>query len=435
MSRKRKKKSGKSFRSTGSARIDQGTYGLDPGGPDHRDFAAVLGEFAANREQDDRQRAAWAASRATGLVTDLVRVVADQPDVVVEDALCVRLGALLDEAAGLPVDEVVGPRHLAEAVVKAAAVAVEETIGDRWSAPWRVLTAVAGVLPNPHGEAAVAEINRLRRTVGRRVLPAAPPGPKITGPVLWTRDRYGSRFGVVAPVTAGDQPQRWYLWDLDACGHAVFVVHSGFHHTSEAALAEWQAGVGGIAAAGTVLAPVDDPWLLAELMPNDRDMFGSAEVSGALSAEFFRTKRLAQAVTRAVRHRGRPPGGGLDAATAAAEFAAWLRATGRGGLPADLDELARELAESWCLHDIEALFTACSPHRVALFVPHVRGYYFDDVAEQLVALLPDWTRWLSERNATPPELADRCLPYAEGQPHPQLTPDDTGPDYDARVVE
>ncbi|XVV04552.1 hypothetical protein ACQPW3_03805 [Actinosynnema sp. CA-248983] len=65
----------------------------------------------------------------------------------------------------------------------------------------------------------------------------------------------------------------------------------------------------------------------------------------------------------------------------------------------------------------------------------MRNYYFDDFADELVALLPDWTRWLAERNATPPELAGRCLPYAQGQPHPQLTQDDTSQNHDARVVE
>jgi hypothetical protein len=54
----------------------------------------------------------------------------------------------------------------------------------------------------------------------------------------------------------------------------------------------------------------------------------------------------------------------------------------------------------------------------------------------LVALLPDWTRWMAIHNATPPELADRCLPYAEGQAHPQITVDNrTEPDYLARVTE
>jgi hypothetical protein len=66
---------------------------------------------------------------------------------------------------------------------------------------------------------------------------------------------------------------------------------------------------------------------------------------------------------------------------------------------------------------------------------HLRGYYLDDFADQLVALLLEWTRWLAARNATPPELADRCVPYVQGQPHSQVGVDDIGPDYLARVIE
>jgi hypothetical protein len=97
--------------------------------------------------------------------------------------------------------------------------------------------------------------------------------------------------------------------------------------------------------------------------------------------------------------------------------------------------LATELADSWHLNDIDAVFAACSPHRVALCLLHIRGYYLDEFAELLIDLLPDWTRWLTARIDMPPELADRCMPYAHGQPYPQLTTDDSGPNYLARVSE
>ena len=82
------------------------------------------------------------------------------------------------------------------------------------------------------------------------------------------------------------------------------------------------------------------------------------------------------------------------------------------------------------------LWTAWAVGLVALFVPHVRNYYLDEFADQLVALLSDWIRWLAARSATPVELAERCLPYAEGQPHPQLMTDNNiEPEYFARVTE
>jgi len=248
--------------------------------------------------------------------------------------------------------------------------------------------------------------------------------------VLWTRDRYGSRFAVAAPI----RPARWYLWDVDACGHEAFTVHSGFYPTPEAALTGWQAGVGAVAAAGTVLAPVDDPWLMSELLPVEQGFMRAGGESVEQFAEYHRSKRLGELVKQAVPRRGSPPPDrGLVGAAAADEFAAWLRA--RDDDREDLDDLAAELADSWCISHIDAVYATCSPHRVALCVQHMRGFYLDEFADQLVALLPEWIRFLAERDATAPELADRCLHYAHGEPHPQITRDENGPDYLARVTE
>jgi hypothetical protein len=436
VSRKRKKP-GKSGRPVQSVRVDQRGSAAVLGEHDPGELAAAMRGLTAYRQHVHAARMSRAATAAADLVTDLVAVVANQPDMIVEDALCRRVGTLLSEAQQAPLDERPGPSHLPPALVTAAAAAVEATTGDAWRAPWRVLTAVSDILPYPHSEAAADAITRLRDTMGKRVPPAAPPGPAVTGPVLWTRDRYGSRFAVTAPITTADRPQRWYLWDIDACGHQAITVHSGYYPTPEAALTAWQTGVGSTAAAGAELAPIDDPWLLTELLPAEE---GSPRIGGEHEeqfVEYHRSRRLAEAVKQTLRQQQVRPAHGLNAPTAAAEFATWLRADGsdQRELPDDLDELATELADSWCLNDIDAVFATCSPHRVALFVRHVHDYYLDDFADQLVALLPDWTRWLATRNATPPELAERCLPYAEGQPHPQITVDHTGPDYHARIIE
>ncbi len=418
--------------------MDQRGLGVDPGELDPRTLAEALRNLTAQGDLVRAQRASRAAVLATDLVADLVTVVANQPDVILADVLCLRLGTLLSEAEQAPMADRPGPSDMAQAMVAAAADAVAATVGDAdaWRAPWRVLTAVADILPYSDRMAAVDAIARLRDTAGGQVLPATLPGPVVTGTVLWTRDRYGSRFAVAAPITMVDQPVRWYLWDIDVCGHLAFTVHSGFYPTPGAALAEWQVGVGDIAAAGTVLAPVDDPWLLAELMPIEDGLLRSGGESAAQFAEYHRSKRLSEAV-KATQEEKTRPGGGLDKATAAVEFAAWLRDrdADRRELPNDLDEFATELADSWCISRVDAVFAACSPHRVALCVLHLREFYLDDFADQLMALLPDWTRWLAARNATPPELADRCLPYAEGQPHPQIKVDRAGPQYLARVIE
>jgi hypothetical protein len=411
---------------------------------DDRELARAFQGLAAYRDRIDTQRNSRAATMATDLVADLARAVADRPDIVMTDALCERLGALLtDDQRSLP-DDRVGPHQLAEATLAAAEASVVAALratserADAWRGPWRVLSAVAAVLPDPYADGVDEAVARLQALPAGRMLPALPPGPEVTGQVLWTSDRYGSRFAVTAPITTAEGPVRWYLWDVDACGHEAFTVHSGFYPSSAAAMTNWQTAVGRTAAAGTVLAPVDDPRLLATLLPIETGFRRPGGENGEQIAEYHRSKRLAEAVKRALPRSKAPSDvGGLTAATAAVEFAAWLRdrASSRSEPPEILDELVEELADSWNLNHIDAVYATCSPHRVALCVLHMRNYYIDDYADQLVALLPDWTRWLTTRNATAPELADRCLPYAHGRPHPQLGDDDTEVDYLARVVE
>jgi hypothetical protein len=100
-----------------------------------------------------------------------------------------------------------------------------------------------------------------------------------------------------------------------------------------------------------------------------------------------------------------------------------------------MEERAEELARSWQFGARRALYHTCSPHRVALLVPHLRNYYQADFAAELVELLPEWTTWLAARNGTPLELAERCRPYALGESYPGLTYDRTGPDPQARLIE
>jgi hypothetical protein len=399
--------------------------------------------LAAYRDQVDKQRASRAATMATDLIADLARAVADRPDIVVTDAVCERLGALLTDDERLPPDERVYPHHLAEATLAAAEASVVAALtatteqADAWRGPWRVLTALTAVLPYPYADAVDETITRLRALPAGRVLPTVPPGPEVTGPVLWTSDRYGSRFAVTAPIMTAGEAVRWYLWDIDACGHEAFTVHSGYYPSSEAALTDWQSEVGQTASAGTVLAPVDDPWLLAGLLPVEMGFMRPGGESAEQLVEYHRSKRLAEAVKLAVPRPAPRSDAGQAAATAAVEFAAWLRARvpGQPELPENLDELVEELADSWNLSSIDAVYATCSPHRVALCVLHMRNFYLDDYADQLMALLPDWTRWLAARNATAPELADRCLPYVHGQPHPQLGDDDAKVNYIARISE
>ena len=73
VSRKRKRKSGKSGRSRGPARLDRRGSGADLVERDRHELADALRNLAAYRDQVDGRRASRAAAVATVLIADLVR--------------------------------------------------------------------------------------------------------------------------------------------------------------------------------------------------------------------------------------------------------------------------------------------------------------------------------------------------------------------------
>lgn len=383
-----------------------------------------------------------AAAAAEVLVAELVELAPVRSDSEFEDELCTRLGACLGEWETGPLESQVGPNQFAQATITAAAAAVRAVLEEPtaepqgWRAPWRVLTAVAGVVPFPLHAMADDVMDELHELPGGHVLPKNPDGPTMIGQVLWARDGYGSRFGVTAGFSSPDGLDRWYLWDIDACGHLAFTVHSAYYPTPEQAQAQWRAGVGAVAAGDTTFTPVENPSLLAELLPGEEGFLRSGGEDSAQLAEYHRSRRLAEAVIGTLEPISLAQPADLDAATAATQFAAWLRAhRADQPLPVDLEDLATELADSWNLGSPAAVYATCSPHRVALTVLHLRDYYQDDFADQLVALLPDWVCWLAERNGTAPELVERCRPYVLGEIHPDVGSDDSRPNYLARVIE
>jgi len=398
---------------------------------------------AGSRRHDVDEQPSHEAAAAEALVAELVASAPDRLDRELEDELCSRLGSQLWEWAGRPLVDRVSPNLFAEAIITAAAEAVHaalqglSTKPDGWQAAWRVLAVTASTVPYPLSADAAAAIERLRTVAGRKVLPKTPKGPSVAGPVLWTRDVYGSRFGVTAAFSTPNEPDRWYLWDIDACGYRPFTVHSAYYTAPEQALAAWQAGVGELAAAHTAFTPVDDPGLLWELLPIEEGFLDPGGENADQFAEYHRSIRLGEAARRAAGRLSHPkPQADLDAATAATQFAAWLREhRADQPQPADLDERIEELADSWQISSPAALYPTCSPHRVALTVPHLRNFYVEDFATQLIALLPDWVCWLAARNNTPDELAERCQPYALGKPHADVGADDSRPNHLARVTE
>lgn len=84
VSRNRKKKPGKYGRPRQSTRVGQRGSAADLSEHDHRELAEAWQGLTAYHEQVHAGRRTRAAAAATDLVTGLVTVVANQPDVIVE---------------------------------------------------------------------------------------------------------------------------------------------------------------------------------------------------------------------------------------------------------------------------------------------------------------------------------------------------------------
>jgi hypothetical protein len=176
---------------------------------------------------------------------------------------------------------------------------------------------------------------------------------------------------------------------------------------------------------------VDDPSLLARLLPGADGVLRMGGESPEQFAEYLRGRRLAQEVLNAV---GPVAPVETDQSAVIMEFLAWLETRRGGRLPDEFESLAIDVVGGWLLGGTAELPYACSPHRVALFVAHLGDIHGADGAAEMVTVLPDLISWLGERNGTPPELVERCLRYLSGEPYPG-TEHAGGRNFMARVVE
>lgn len=392
--------------------------------PSRASLAGVFGELFAHRRKLAEHRTALAGNAAGAMIDALVVAAPGWSDDDLEDDLCVRYGAAMPQYEHGPVEDMVNPEDFAGALLTAIDKRLHEAaeVGADAAVLQRLLAVVAGVLPFPLSESArelVAEhvgARQARHVARERV---------VTGPVLWARDAYGSRWAVVAPFTSADAdgPDRWYLWDVDTCGYEVVTVHGGFHPSAESAVAAWRESVGQDAAGAAALTPVDDTETLGDLLRGELEGIRIGGEDQQQHAEFLRSRRLGRAAREAVRTARGRTSVRLAADDARERFAQRLRQLGyRDGPagdgsdegPAGADELAAEMADSWSPRHHPTLYPFCSPHKVALTVRSLRDYYRDDFAAELVTVLPEWIRFLAEHTGMAAELTERCLAYASG---------------------
>ncbi|MFI5960011.1 hypothetical protein [Cryptosporangium sp. NPDC051539] len=383
-------------------------------GVDSTDF---LADLTRHREQLDLRRGTRAKSAAGPLLAELTELAATATESELEDELCVRMGrTLTDLAAADGLETHVGPNIFLEVFVDTALGAIDDA-GPAWQAPWRVAAVVAGTVPEPFAAMMADALGDLRARINAAVLPLLPSGPVLAGRPVWTRDLYGSRFGVAAPFRIGDGPERWYLWDIDTCSGTAHTVHGRYHETLDAALADWLSGVGEPAADGVTFGPIDDRELLDRLMPREEGFMRIGGETTEQFAEYHRSKRLAEVVLAETPVRPTDRRDSALSKEAAGRFADWyLAQADLPPQPTAFDELVGELADSWLILDRDAPYQACSPHRITQVAAHVRGFYQDDFAAELTALLPAWVSWLIEQGDLPVHLAERSRAVALNPP-------------------
>jgi hypothetical protein len=416
VSRKRKKKSQ-------SGRKPQRQSAIPT--PSRASEANAFKDLFEYRRQLDEHRAALAGTEARAMIDALVAAAPGWSDDDLEDHLCIRYGAAMARHDVGAVEDVVNPDDLVRALLAAIDQRLHQAAeaGADVAVLRRLLTVVAGVLPPP---LSVSAHTLVAKHLGTQSARQAGRGRAVTGPVLWAHDVYGTRWAVVAPFSSVAGPVRWYLWDVDTCGYEVVTVHSGFHPTVESAVAAWRASVGPAAAGAAALTAVDDAETLGALLPVSGDVEG-LRIGGEDQeqyAEFLRSRRLGRTARDAVGKTPGQPSVRLTADEARERFAQRLRQLGHYDGPADngsdegpagADDLAAELADSWSPRDHPTLYPLCSPHKVAVAVLHLRDFYKDDFAAELVAVLPEWIRFLAEHTGMTAELTERCLAYASGE--------------------
>jgi hypothetical protein len=246
-------------------------------------------------------------------------------------------------------------------------------------------------------EAAKAAVVRAKHGLTGEAVTAADPA-RLAGEPVFARDAYGSRFLLAAPFGYGqDEPDHWYAWDIDVCGHDV-VVGAGVFGSAKEALEEWRDAVG-TAASGAVLAACPEqaiPVLLDSCL--DTGLYPDL-VDGGESRELVRElHRMRQRAHALAWHAGFSAGDPYDYSPDYHAFQAWY-AGRHDAVPGDFGDTVAAVISDWGPReypDAES-FYACSPHRIKDTAALLRDQYIPEYANAALLVLPEWVEWCVSR--------------------------------------
>lgn len=306
-----------------------------------------------------------------------------------------------------------------EELVAAAAARVESAADvDALAAVHRLLHGLASIGSPALSSPALRPLRRAATVLGERV-----PGwlrgiPKVsaTGEVVRMRDVYGTRSAVIAGFEhRGERDPSVFLFDIDASGF-IEVVGSGVHTDVEQAARAWRAAVGD-AADGAVVEPVERSDDLLPLAHADvGDEMRLMEPARPVLDNWFRANRRIHDLVPALRRRGTPLPTAyslyhdLDPLLMTSEFSTW-HAERHGGEPDP--EVAEALAAEWMEGALPQDWFAASPERVRHRYNLIGDWIPDDpVTRGVMAMMPEWVRWLGERAGLDDRFRDRALAVA-----------------------
>lgn len=289
-----------------------------------------------------------------------------------------------------------------------------------WRGPWWLLHGLAAIGSYGLGGFAWEQASEAAGSWPRNIRDDEPPWLKLlpyikaTGDVRVMRDAYGTRFGVIAHFSyPGGVDPSIYLLDLDASG-TIVLAGTGVFDDAEHAAAVWREQVG-VSADGQVPAPATPESLACLVNYEGGEVFIVGDESRNQMDNWFRGPRRIQDILTALHERGAAlPEFSLryhdiDVVPMTDPFTRWYserygREPGR--------EAVENLAEEWLEGMLPGTEHAVSPRRSQYFLELISDWLDTPVADEALALLPDWVRWNGEQAGLPAPLIERAVAAA-----------------------
>lgn len=321
--------------------------------------------------------------------------------------------AIHDAGKGLWFD-----RWLAE-LADACRRRLEESVGgDDWRPFFWLLHGIAAIAPP-------ALVPALPSRGFVKSLPADSEPPRwlsdatriaATGEIWRMRDRYGTRYAVIAGFRYPRGNGEYVLQlDIDTSG---FVTLEGVQVVDDVAQAEasWRDAVGDSAAQAQPepVTAADQLLCLVHLDPADEACIRGDE-SRSVIDNWFRADRLIRELREVMRKRRMPlPAAAnlyrdIDITVMTHPFAEWRAAA---GVVEPNSEAVDALAAEWMEGTTPETWFSVSPRRVEFQLGLIGDWVVDEITTEALALMPTWVRWLGERADLPADLQERVITAA-----------------------